>query len=119
MLDIALQIVLNLFIAFIIGLILGIIIGKSSSKAKKEEVKELKPKKDNLKKIKGIDSKVEFELKRLGIDSFKQIASWTQKDIATIGASLNIEEIINELQWVDQAKILASGEETLFSQTIK
>jgi predicted flap endonuclease-1-like 5' DNA nuclease len=119
MLDIALQIVLNLFIAFIIGLFLGIIIGKSSSKSKKDEKKEQKPQKDNLKKIKGIDSKIEFELKRLGIDSFKQIASWTQKDISTIGASLNIEELINELQWVDQAKILASGEETLFSQTIR
>lgn len=119
MLDIAVQIVLNLFIAFAIGISIGIIIGKSSLKSKKNYYKKQDNSNDNLKKIKGIDSTIEQDLKRLGINSFQQIASWTQKDISIIGASLNIEELINELQWVDQAKILASGEETLFSQTIK
>ena len=97
MAEIALQIIINLFIALVIGIFIGYIIGKSTSKkivepkkdTKKDEYK--KPAKDNLKKIKGIDSRLEFELNRMGINSFKQIAEWSNEDKVTIGASINAE----------------------------
>ncbi|QKF74377.1 hypothetical protein AFAEC_2234 [Aliarcobacter faecis] len=123
MFEIALQIVLNLFIALIIGILIGYIIGKGrSSKEETNKDKKLavqKPVKDNLKKIKGIDSKFEFELNRMGINSFKQISEWTNEDCVTIGASINAENSIEEFSWVEQAKILASGEETIYSQKVE
>lgn len=64
MIEVALQIVLNLFIALVIGIFIGYIIGKSNF-SKLFEIQKNRNNnktKDNLKKIKGIDSKLEFEL---------------------------------------------------------
>ncbi|WP_198304903.1 hypothetical protein [Arcobacter vandammei] len=123
MLEIALQIILNLLIALVIGIFIGYIIGKSKTtklvENKEEKLDYKKPTKDNLKKIKGIDSKLEFELNRMGINSFKQIAEWSKEDKITIGASINAESSIEEFSWIEQAKILASGEETIYSQKVE
>ena len=109
MVEIASQIVLNLFIALIIGICIGYIIAKVNITPKDDSfrIKYNEPKKstkDNLKKIKGIDSKLEFELNRMGITTFKQISEWTKEDCTTIGSSINAENSIEEFSWVEQAK---------------
>jgi uncharacterized membrane protein YraQ (UPF0718 family) len=120
--DIALQIIPNLVVALIIGILIGYILGKTKN-SKTEDIKQekvaKKDTKDNLKKIKGIDSKLEFELNRMGITKFSQIALWTKEESITIGLSLNAENLIEELSWVEQAKILASGEDTVYSKKVE
>ena len=121
MIEVALQIVLNLFIALIIGIFIGYIIGKSNF-SKLFEIQKNRNNnktKDNLKKIKGIDSKLEFELNRMGINTFKQISEWKNEDCISIGSSINAEKSIEEFSWVEQAKILASGSETIYSRKIE
>jgi predicted flap endonuclease-1-like 5' DNA nuclease len=75
--------------------------------------------KDNLKKIKGIDSKVETDLNNLGIYHFDQIAKWSNKNCDWIDEFLLLPGYSKKFQWVDQAKILASGKETLYSQKVE
>jgi uncharacterized protein YneF (UPF0154 family) len=119
--EVALQIVLNLFIALVIGIFIGYIIGKSNF-SKLFEIQKNRNNnktKDNLKKIKGIDSKLEFELNRMGINTFKQISEWKNEDCISIGSSINAEKSIEEFSWVEQAKILASGSETIYSRKIE
>lgn len=121
MIEVALQIILNLFIALIIGIFIGYIIGKSNF-SKLFEIQKNRNNnktKDNLKKIKGIDSKLEFELNRMGINTFKQISEWKNEDCISIGSSINAEKSIEEFSWVEQAKILASGSETIYSRKIE
>ena len=121
MIEVALQIILNLFIALIIGIFIGYIIGKLNS-SKSFEIQKIRNNtktKDNLKKIKGIDSKLEFELNRMGINTFKQISEWKNEDCIIIGSSINAEKSIEEFSWVEQAKILASGSETIYSRKIE
>ena len=121
MIEVALQIVLNLFIALVIGIFIGYIIGKSNF-SKLFEIQKNRNNnktKDNLKKIKGIDSKLEFELNRMGINTFKQISEWKNEDCISIGSSINAEKSIEEFSWVEQAKILASGSETIYSRKIE
>jgi len=121
MIEVALQIILNLFIALIIGIFIGYIIGKLNS-SKSFEIQKIRNNtktKDNLKKIKGIDSKLEFELNRMGINTFKQISEWKNEDCISIGSSINAEKSIEEFSWVEQAKILASGSETIYSRKIE
>lgn len=121
MIEVALQIVLNLFIALVIGIFIGYIIGKSNF-SKLFEIQKNRNNnktKDNLKKIKGIDSKLEFELNRMGINTFKQISEWKNEDCISISSSINAEKSIEEFSWVEQAKILASGSETIYSRKIE
>lgn len=122
MLEIASQIVLNLVIALIIGICIGFIIGKSKAKSTEQNSnneESKKPQKDNLRKIRGVDSRLEFELNRMGITTFKQISLWTNEDCLIIGSSINAQELIEEFSWVEQAKILASGNETVYSKNIE
>jgi predicted flap endonuclease-1-like 5' DNA nuclease len=124
MVEIASQIVLNLFIALFIGICIGYIIAKVNITPKDDSfrIKYNEPKKstkDNLKKIKGIDSKLEFELNRMGITTFKQISEWTKEDCTTIGSSIDAENSIEEFSWVEQAKILAAGDDTIYSKKVE
>lgn len=75
--------------------------------------------KDNLKKIKGIDSKVESDLNNLGIYHFEQISRWSSKNSDWIDEFLLLPGYSRRFQWVEQAKILASGRETLYSQKVE
>ena len=74
--------------------------------------------KDNLKKIKGINSRIEAELNNLGIYHFEQIAKWSNKNCEWIEAFLDIPGSIKNNQWLDQAKILQTGNETIYSQKV-
>lgn len=148
MFDIAQYIVLELVVAFILGIILGYLIAKDKNKFKvintknetsSQRTKEFKinpvfnkntnldykplvlsssNKKDNLKKIKGIDEKLEEELYKLGIFHYEQIASWTSKNIKWIEGLLNMQDYVKANQWVEQAKILKTGNETDYSKSL-
>ena len=74
--------------------------------------------KDNLKKIKGINSKIETDLNNLGIYHFEQIAKWTNKNCDWIEEFLLQPGCAKNFQWVDQAKILQTGKETIYSQKV-
>ncbi|MAD41812.1 MAG: hypothetical protein CL623_05415 [Arcobacter sp.] len=75
--------------------------------------------KDKLIKIKGIDLKVEKDLNKLGIFHFNQIASWSNKNCDWIEEFLLLPGIAKKNQWVEQAKILESGKETVYSQKVE
>jgi predicted flap endonuclease-1-like 5' DNA nuclease len=74
---------------------------------------------DDLKKISGIGRVNEAKLNGLGITSFAQIAEWTPQDEARFGEILAFEGRIEREAWVRQAKILARGGATEFSQRVE
>ncbi len=73
---------------------------------------------DNLTRIKGIGSKINGILNDLGIYHFKQIATWTEKEIAWVDERLKFKGRIEREDWVAQAKLLAEGKETEFSKRV-
>lgn len=75
--------------------------------------------KDNLKKIKGINSKIENDLNTLGIYHFEQISKWSSKNCDWIEEFLHFPGCAKNNQWIEQAKILQSGKETIYSQKIE
>lgn len=75
--------------------------------------------KDNLQKIKGIDSTIENNLNNLGIYHFEQISKWSNKNCDWIEEFLHFPGCAKNNQWVEQAKILQSGKETIYSQKVE
>jgi len=75
--------------------------------------------KDNLKKIKGINTQIEYELNNLGIFHFDQIAKWTSKNTDWVEEFLQLPGCAKKYQWIDQARILESGKETVYSQKVE
>lgn len=74
---------------------------------------------DDLKKIKGIGPKLETLLNELGVWHFDQIAAWTARDIAEVDEKLGaFRGRITRDEWVRQARLLARGEETAFSERV-
>lgn len=74
--------------------------------------------KDNLKKIKGISSKIEHDLNNLGIYHFEQIAKWNGKNCDWVEEFLLLPNYTKNYQWVEQARILQTGRETIYSQKV-
>ncbi len=74
---------------------------------------------DDLKKIKGIGAVLQKVLNELGVYQFKQIAEFSDKDIAWVNESLSFPGRIEREQWVDQAKKLAQGQATEFSKRVE
>lgn len=75
--------------------------------------------KDNLNKIKGITPKIEIDLNKLGIYHFEQISKWSNKNCDWIECFLHLPGCAKNNQWVDQAKILQSGKDTIYSQKVE
>lgn len=74
---------------------------------------------DNLKEIKGVGPKLENLLHSMGYFHFDQIAAWTAKEVAWVDENLEgFKGRVTRDEWVSQAKILASGEETEFSERV-
>lgn len=149
MIEVASLIVVNLVIAALIGSIIGYLVGKNSLVVKKKDNKsdikassktainpifkkgsnlDYKPpvlsssqsnNKDNLKKIKGINTEIEKELNTLGIYHFEQISNWSSKNCDWIESFLLKAGCAKENNWVEQAKILKSGKETIYSQKVE
>src|SRR5690606_1217911 len=67
------------------------------------------PAADDLKRINGIGPKLEQALHGMGVTSFRQIADWTEADVARIDAALKFSGRIRREGWVEQARILAES----------
>jgi len=74
---------------------------------------------DDLKKIKGVGPKLETMLHGMGFYHYDQIANWTPAEIAWVDENLEgFKGRVSRDNWVEQAKTLATGGETDFSQRV-
>ena len=73
---------------------------------------------DNLCRIKGVGFVIEEKLHNLGVFHFDQIAAWTENEIKWVDSHLAFSGRILREDWIGQAKKLAAGEETEFSQRV-
>lgn len=74
---------------------------------------------DDLKRIKGIGPKLEKLCNELGFYHFDQIAGWSADEVAWVNANLaGFKGRVSRDNWVEQAKLLASGGETEFSKRV-
>lgn len=71
---------------------------------------------DDLKMIKGVGPGLEKKLNDAGVYHFDQIAKWGEDDVAAMDDKLSFRGRITRDDWIGQAKALAAGEETEFSQ---
>ncbi|GKY87801.1 NADH-quinone oxidoreductase subunit NuoE [Sinisalibacter aestuarii] len=75
---------------------------------------------DDLKQIRGVGPKLEALLNRMGFFHFDQVAKWTGAEVAWVDENLEgFKGRVSRDGWVDQAKVLAAGGETAFSQKVK
>lgn len=71
---------------------------------------------DDLTRIKGLGPKLAARLAELGVTRFAQIAAWDDSDIERIDAQLGrFQGRIRRDAWVEQAKLLESGDESAFA----
>ena len=73
---------------------------------------------DDLKRIRGVGVLIERKLNSVGIVNYAQIGQWTNTDINKISQMLDFKGRIERENWVEQARILASGGKTEFSQRV-
>jgi predicted flap endonuclease-1-like 5' DNA nuclease len=74
---------------------------------------------DDLKKIKGVGPKLEKLCNKLGFYHFDQIAAWTADEVAWVDQNLEgFKGRVTRDNWVEQARLLASGGETEFSKKV-
>ena len=74
---------------------------------------------DDLKMIKGFGPKLEIMLNELGFYHFDQIAGWSAAEVAWVNDNLaGFKGRVSRDNWVEQARKLASGQETEFSKRV-
>ena len=73
---------------------------------------------EDLKRVRGIGVLIEKKLNSLGVMSYEQIANWTNADIDRVSQILDFKGRIERENWVEQARILASGGATEFSKRV-
>ena len=73
---------------------------------------------DDLKRIRGIGVLLEKRLNAMGYRTYEQVANWTAADVDRVGSALDIRGRIERENWVEQARILASGERTEFARRL-
>jgi len=71
---------------------------------------------DDLKRIRGIGVLIEKKLHSLGVTMYEQVANWTGADIDRVSQLLDFRGRIERENWIEQARILASGGQTEFSR---
>jgi predicted flap endonuclease-1-like 5' DNA nuclease len=71
---------------------------------------------DDLKRIRGIGVLIEKKLNSLGVTHYEQVANWTGADIERISNLLDFKGRIERENWIEQARILATGGQTEFSR---
>jgi predicted flap endonuclease-1-like 5' DNA nuclease len=76
------------------------------------------PRRDDLKRIRGIGVLLETRLNEMGITSYTQMANWSKPDIDRISQVLELKGRIEGEKWVEQAQTLSSGGQTEFSRRI-
>lgn len=69
---------------------------------------------DDLRRLIGIGPVNEKKLHALGIRTFAQIAAWTAADIKRVEDVLEFDGRIDRERWIEQAKLLAAGNEKEF-----
>lgn len=75
---------------------------------------------DDLKQIKGIGPQLEQLCNRMGFFHFDQVAAWTDQEVAWVDANLEgFKGRVTRDRWVEQARVLAAGGETEFSNRVK
>ncbi len=89
--------------------------GEAITAAVREEVAAVEPvasaSGDDLSRIKGLGPKLKALLAELGVNSFAQIAAWSDEDLAKIDAQLGTFAGRPERDnWIEQAKMLAAGD---------
>ena len=65
---------------------------------------------DDLTKIKGIGRVLNDKLHKLGVTTFRQIADFTEDDIARVDEVLDFPGRIEREKWVEQAKAIVGGD---------
>lgn len=71
---------------------------------------------DDLTRLKGVGPKLAAQLGEIGVASFAQIAAWNEGDIDRIDAQLGrFQGRIRRDSWVDQARLLAAGDDAGFA----
>lgn len=73
---------------------------------------------NDLKRIRGIGVLIEKKLYSMGVTSYEQVANWTRADIDRISQILDFKGRIERENWIEQARILASGGQTEFSRRV-
>jgi len=74
---------------------------------------------DDLKLIKGVGPKLEKLLNTLGFYHFDQIAKWSAEELSWVDENLEgFKGRVSRDNWVEQARKLASGQETEFSERV-
>jgi NADH-quinone oxidoreductase subunit E len=74
---------------------------------------------DDLKMMKGVGPKLEIMLNELGFYHFDQIAGWSAAEMAWVNDNLaGFKGRVSRDNWVEQARKLASGQETEFSKRV-
>lgn len=74
---------------------------------------------DDLKQIKGVGPGLEKTLNELGFYHFDQVAGWRKKEIEWVDSRLKFKGRIERDEWTKQAKVLAKGGTTDFSNKVK
>jgi predicted flap endonuclease-1-like 5' DNA nuclease len=70
---------------------------------------------DDLTRIKGLGPKIAALLGEFGVTSYAQIAAWTPEEVERIDAKMGrFSGRITRDQWVEQARLLAAGDESSF-----
>ncbi len=73
---------------------------------------------DDLKRIRGVGVLIEKRLNAMGVWSYEQVANWSNADIDRISQALEFRGRIERENWVEQARILASGGQTEFAKRV-
>lgn len=71
---------------------------------------------DNLQRISGVGPKLEKTLHDLGFFHYDQIAAWDPSEVTWINEHLRFRGRVEREQWIEQARLLAAGEEERFAQ---
>lgn len=71
---------------------------------------------DDLKRIRGVGLLIERQLNAMGVSTYEQIANWTADDVGAVNARLEFKGRVERENWIEQARILASGGHTDFSR---
>jgi predicted flap endonuclease-1-like 5' DNA nuclease len=71
---------------------------------------------DNLRRLIGIGPVNEKLLKAQGVTTYAQIAAWTASDIKRIEDVMNFDGRIARERWIEQARLLAAGDEKEFAR---
>ncbi|UVK47266.1 proton-conducting membrane transporter [Mesorhizobium sp. AR07] len=89
---------------------------KTAAPAKATAAKAASGKPDNLRRLIGIGPVNEKLLKGQGVTTFAQIAAWSAADIERIEHALQFGGRVEREHWVEQAKLLAAGDEKEFAR---